>query len=129
VSSPGQKGVGLVFLTDRLRSVGQLCPVGLDTEFHHGRTIALSTPAGKRGWFYLEWAAGVGWERTRTTANDCPRVSAEFLEYERRLLGEHVFYQEYEYEFYDPDSAVFSSEMIDAPMTDDVEPFWEDVAA
>jgi hypothetical protein len=91
----------------------------------NGRIIALSTPAGKRGWFYLEWASGQGWFRTKVVADDCPRISSEFLEDERRILGEHQFMQEYMCEFYDADSAVFSSEMIEAAMSDHVEPLWE----
>lgn len=90
-----------------------------------GRIIALSTPAGKRGFFWAEWTAGAGWERTKITADDCPRISKEFLEDERRILGEHTYRQEYECEFFDPDSAVFSSEMIEAAMSDEVEPLWE----
>jgi hypothetical protein len=29
----------------------------------NGRFIGLSTPAGKRGWFYEAWSQGDGWER------------------------------------------------------------------
>lgn len=92
-----------------------------------GRMICLSTPAGKRGFFWAEWTAGVGWERTLITAKDCPRISEEFLEDERRILGEHVFGQEYECRFYDPDTAVFSSEMIEAALFDEVESLWEGI--
>jgi len=67
----------------------------------------------------------VGWEPTLITGKDCPRITEDFLEDERRILGEHVFGQEYMVEFYDPDTAVFSSEIIEAAMTDEVEPLWE----
>lgn len=90
----------------------------------NGRIVALSTPAGKRGWFYLEYVSGQGWERTRIAAADCPRISKEFLEDEQRSLGPHVFEQEYNCEFYDPDSAVFSSDLIERALTNDVAPLW-----
>lgn len=67
----------------------------------------------------------MGWEPTLITAKDCPRINEEFLEDERRMLGEHAFEQEYLCRFPDPDTAVFSSEMIEAAMTDEVEPLWE----
>lgn len=89
-----------------------------------GRMIALSTPAGKRGWFYLEWVNGQGWERTSISAKDCPRITKEWLADEERLLGPHIFEQEYNCTFYDPDTAVFSSEMIERALSADVLPLW-----
>ena len=29
----------------------------------NGTLFALTTPAGKRGWFYEQWLHGVGWQR------------------------------------------------------------------
>ena len=53
-----------------------------------GRLIALSTPAGKRGWFHAAWTGGdESWHRTRVTADQCPRISREFLDEELRELG------------------------------------------
>lgn len=89
-----------------------------------GRIIALSTPAGKRGWFYLEWQNGEGWERTRIVAKDCPRISKAFLADEERSLGPHVFEQEYNCEFYDPDTSVFSSDLIERAISANVKPLW-----
>src|SRR5215217_6948653 len=48
-----------------------------------GALLMLSTPAGKRGAFYEEWAFGEGWERYEVKATEVPRISAEFLEAER----------------------------------------------
>jgi len=48
-----------------------------------GRLILLSTPFGKRGFFYREWAeGGPDWLRIKVTADHCPRISPEFLEEE-----------------------------------------------
>jgi hypothetical protein len=45
-----------------------------------GRLVCLSTPYGRRGWFFEEWTAGGDWQRTRIEARECPRISPGFLE-------------------------------------------------
>ncbi len=55
------------------------------------RIVCLSTPFGKRGFFFEEWANGQRWNRLKVTADECPRISPEFLEEERRALGPHWF--------------------------------------
>src|SRR6185369_6360406 len=52
-----------------------------------GRLVVLSTPFGKRGFFFEEWSSDRAWERIRITADQCPRISPEFLEEERLALG------------------------------------------
>jgi hypothetical protein len=90
----------------------------------NGRLIALSTPAGKRGWYFLEWMNGEGWERSRIVASECSRISGEFLADELRSLGPRLYAQEYECEFFDPDTAVFSSELIERALCADLQPLW-----
>jgi len=91
-----------------------------------GRLIALSTPAGKRGWFYEAWMqGGEDWHRTRVAATDCPRISRQFLDEELKQLGGQRFSEEYGLEFLDPDEAVFSSEIIAAAFTPEVTPLWQ----
>lgn len=90
----------------------------------NGRLIVLSTPAGKRGFFWEQWSKGEGWERVFITAVDCPRITAEFLADERRVLGEWTYQQEYECQFLDETSAVFSSDLIERAMSDAVQPLW-----
>ncbi len=51
-----------------------------------GRLMLLSTPYGKRGVFFEEWAGGEAWERYEVPASQCPRIPASFLEEERRAL-------------------------------------------
>jgi hypothetical protein len=89
-----------------------------------GRLIALTTPAGKRGWFYDSWTGAEQWTRVRVTAEDCPRISKEFLAEELRELGKQRFSEEYGLEFLDPDESVFSTAIIDAAFTDEVKPLW-----
>lgn len=67
-----------------------------------GRILAISTPAGKRGWFWREWhEGGAYWHRVRVGAEEVPRFTPNFLEQERARLGERVFRQEYLAEFVD----------------------------
>jgi hypothetical protein len=61
-----------------------------------GRLLCLSTPFGRRGFFYHEWQeGGPAWQRVRITAADCPRIAPEFFEQERRSLGDSWVNQEY----------------------------------
>lgn len=64
-----------------------------------GRLIALSTPFGQRGWFYHEWAGGGPWRRFCISWRDCPRITPEFIDEERRALGAQWVAQEYETAF------------------------------
>jgi phage terminase large subunit-like protein len=89
-----------------------------------GRLIALSTPFGKRGWFHQEYTEGEGWERVLITAEQCPRISAAFLEEERRTLPPLWYKSEYLCEFVDTVDQVFSTELISKAMRDDVVPLW-----
>lgn len=83
-----------------------------------GRLVCLSTPWGKRGWFYEEWLNGEGWEKVKITAAECPRIRPEFLEQEKRALGDRWYRQEYECSFEDVIDAVFSEADIQAAMDD-----------
>jgi hypothetical protein len=61
-----------------------------------GRLICLSTPYGKRGFFYEAWArGGDDWHRIEVSADRIPRIRPEFLAQERRGLGESWYRQEY----------------------------------
>ena len=89
-----------------------------------GALMLLSTPFGKRGIFHQEWTGGEGWERYRVTAEECPRISAGFLEEERRALPAWAYRQEYCCSFEQTDDAVFDAEMVEAAITDEVKPLF-----
>jgi hypothetical protein len=89
-----------------------------------GKLVALSTPFGKRGWFYEEWETGQGWECVRVTAQQCPRISPQFLAEEEASLGPRWFSQEYECDFSDAVGAVFSAEAIGAAMSGSLPPLF-----
>lgn len=89
-----------------------------------GRQILLTTGRGKIGFFYKQWTEGDGWERTRVTADDCPRISRAHLADQLSIIGPQRYAAEYMCEFIDADSAAFSSAMIERALTDDVQPLW-----
>lgn len=91
-----------------------------------GRFVGLSTPAGQRGWFFTAWSdPEQSWERVKVTGYDCPRMSDEFLEQERREMGEWEFRNEYLCEFQDTENQLFATEDIEAALTEDVGPLFE----
>ena len=89
-----------------------------------GLLVALSTPFGKRGWFYKEWQENTPWERAQITALECPRIQAAFLEDERLALGPRWFAQEYLCSFEEVEGSVFAQEDILAAFADDAEPLF-----
>jgi hypothetical protein len=61
-----------------------------------GRLICLSTPYGRRGFFWQAWAnGGDDWLRVEVPAQRIARISPAFLAEERRQQGESYFRQEY----------------------------------
>src|SRR5215216_5329910 len=72
-----------------------------------GSLLMLSTPYGQRGVFYEAWTNGQGWDRYTVTAEECPRISPEFLAEERLALPERAYRQEYECSFEAVEGAVF----------------------
>jgi hypothetical protein len=89
-----------------------------------GALMMLTTPHGKRGVFYEEWTGGHGWERYEVPASQCPRISGEFLEQERASLPPFIFRQEYECSFEETEDQVFTTDMIDRAVTDEVQPLF-----
>ncbi len=89
-----------------------------------GQLIALSTPRGKRGWWYEQWIGGNGWKRYQVLATDCPRISDEYLQQEREIIGEWQYSQEFECAFVDTQEQFFSTELIDRAFVD-MEPLWD----
>jgi hypothetical protein len=90
-----------------------------------GSLMMLSTPYGKRGVFFEEWQGGKGWERYEVTAEECPRISARFLEEERRALPARIYRQEYFNSFEETEDQVFSYEDVERAIDPDVTPLFE----
>ncbi|WP_394000527.1 phage terminase large subunit [Luteimonas sp. WGS1318] len=95
------------------------------TQADQGRMVCLTTPWGKRGWFYEAWEhGGDSWQRTRITAHQCPRISAEWLQEERRMVGDFIFKQEYLCEFVDTEEQLFPTELIERAVRPAGGPLW-----
>ncbi len=93
-----------------------------------GQLIALSTPWGKRGWWYEAWEhGGTVWQRTKITAYECPRITPEFLEEERSQLPPLWFNSEYLCRFEDTVNQVFVTDDIEAAISDEVQPLFVSV--
>jgi hypothetical protein len=88
-----------------------------------GRIICLTTPFGKRGFFFDAWnKEGEAWQRHKVTANDVPRISREFLNTERAAVGEWWYSQEYMCEFRETTDQVFAYDLVMAAISHDVKP-------
>ena len=88
-----------------------------------GRIVLLSTPFGRRGFFFQTWSeGGADWYRVKITAHDVPRIPRDWLERERAAIGRRAFEQEYLVAFHDAEDAVFSFDDIRAALRDDVVP-------
>jgi hypothetical protein len=88
----------------------------------NGDLWLLSTPFGKRGFFYENWAGGSeDWVRTTAPATECSRITEAFLEEERRQLGDVWFRQEYMCEFIDEGHQMFGRDLVMGAL-EDMEP-------
>lgn len=84
----------------------------------NGRLFLVSTPFGCRGHFYKEWG-NPDFEKFKITAYDVPRISKEFLESEKRSLGDFWFSQEYLCEFTETAATVFRFDNIGDYLSED----------
>lgn len=122
VSLPGKEqtvrgfsGVSLLIVDEAARVADELYyAVRPMLAVSQGRMILLSTPFGRRGFFFKEWDdfenrgnAG-NWYGIKITARECPRIAPTFLEEERLALGDWWYRQEYLCEFGANADAVFS---------------------
>ncbi len=83
----------------------------------------LSTPDGKRGFFYETWEhGGPEWERVRVPAQECSRISKKFLDEEKATMTARRFRQEYQCEFGDGTRSVFDRETIERAIAHEIEP-------
>lgn len=79
----------------------------------------MSTPYGRRGFFYGEWMhGGDEWERIMVRATECGRISARFLESELKAMGAAEFGQEYLCEFLDNGSGWFERGVVERALGD-----------
>jgi hypothetical protein len=102
VSLPGKEATIRGFSGVRLLAIDEAARVPDELYFtirpmlavSGGRLVALSTPFGTRGWWYEAWRSPEPWVRFKVPAQDCPRISPEFLAEEQRTMGAWWFAQE-----------------------------------
>lgn len=87
-----------------------------------GDLWVLSTPLGRRGFFYEEFAlGGERWARFEVPATACPgRISAAFLEDELASMGAAWVKQEYFCEFVDSGGLLFDRQLAEDAVTEDI---------
>jgi hypothetical protein len=91
-----------------------------------GRLILLSTPRGRRGFFWRAWNGedGEDWLRKEVKATEVSRISPEFLEKEKLSMGIRKFLREYMCVFTSADEARFNEEDVLAIRSDEVQPLY-----
>ncbi len=132
VSLPGKEGTIRGYSGVRLLAIDEAARVPDELYYSvrpmlavsGGELDAASTPFGTRGWWYEAWRSSEAWERYEVPATECPRIPAAFLAEEREALGAWWYAQEYECRFMEAVDSVFSSALIQAALSDDVEPLF-----
>ena len=90
-----------------------------------GSLLAMSTPNGKRGFFFQEWVdGGPEWQRLEVPATRCPRIGPAFLAEQRRRMPRARYEQEYQCAFGEAEGAAFAYEDIQAALDPEVTPLW-----
>jgi hypothetical protein len=88
-----------------------------------GKLVCLSTPFGQRGFFYETWEkGGPTWQRIKIIADQCPRITPEFLAEERRTIGSSWYRQEYNCEFLAMEDSLLDPEAVDRAFSTEVAP-------
>ena len=91
----------------------------------NGRHVIMSTPFGKRGHFHKIWSEERDlWESYEIPAEQCPRITPEFLAEEMRTNP--WYEQEYHCRFMETEDQYFSNETIKMMFDTDIEPLWSD---
>lgn len=76
-----------------------------------GQLLAISTPAGRRGWWFKAVTeAKRNWQVTTVRASESTRLAPEFLAQERDDMPELDYRQEYECEFVEGAGSLFSAD-------------------
>jgi len=119
----GYSGVNLILLDEAAQVSDDFYSAILPMLMvNRGQLICMSTPFGKRGFFFDEWTnGGPDWFRIEVDATQCPRFSPEQLEQQRRSMGDLFFQQEFCCKFVDNATQTFSGDAIMRAFSDDVE--------
>lgn len=89
-----------------------------------GNIICMTTPYGKRGFFFEAWKSDSSWYKVKITAEDCPRITDEFIQEELEASGEWWVKQEYFCEFVDSEDQLFDWDQFNACIDNSIKE-WE----
>src|SRR5215203_5384227 len=89
-----------------------------------GEQVLLSTPRGKRGFFWELWHSDDDWQRIMIRSDEVERIRPEDLEVFRSSMPEQFFQQEFFCAFLDTEGSLFTYDDIEAALA-----AGEDVAA
>jgi cytochrome c-type biogenesis protein CcmE len=78
-----------------------------------GEQVLLSTPRGKRGFFWELWHSDDDWQRMMVRSDEVERIRTEDLEVFRQTMPEQFFEQEFHCEFLDTEGALFGYDDIE----------------
>jgi hypothetical protein len=88
-----------------------------------GEQVLLSTPRGKRGFFWELWHSNDDWQRVMVRSDEVARIRPEDLEVFRAQMPEQFFQQEFYCEWLETEGSLFSYDDIQAALAagEDVE--------
>jgi hypothetical protein len=102
----GFHGVSLLVMDESSRISDELsAAIGPSIAISKGRKMAISTPFGKRGWFYENWCKANDpqeqslWKPMFRPWRGCPRITPAIVENYRQENGDDMVRQEFECEF------------------------------
>jgi hypothetical protein len=81
-----------------------------------GEQVLLSTPRGKRGFFFEVWHSDDDWQRMMVRSDEVPRIRVEDLEVFRQTMPEQFWEQEFECAWLDTEGSLFSYDDIEAAL-------------
>lgn len=118
----GYSAVDLLIVDEAARVMDrQYYAAGPCLAVKNGAMWLLSTPFGARGFFWKEWERqDSGWEKIAATAEECARISPEFLAMEKQRIGLEWYRQEYLCEFVGVEGGSFREEWIAAAMREGI---------
>lgn len=130
VSLPGSEGgirgfagVDLLILDEAARVDDDVFASCLPMVASAGQIVALSTPWGRRGWFFERHDdVTSGWERHKVTCYESEQYSPARIGEVRDALGSFVFASDYECVFGDTETQLFGTEAVRAAFSRAVAP-------
>lgn len=122
-TSRGYSAARLLILDEAARVDDEIFASVLPMVASDGAIWALSTPWGRRGWFWeLHEDPLNGWERHKITVHESAQYPPERIAEVRGALGRYVFQSDYECVFGDTETQLFTTELVRAMVSSAIPP-------